>query len=141
MRPDAHPLAQLEEPAPQLDRPVDGMVELERRLAGEGQAHDVTRDTGNVRAQVSEEAGWVAQTRAAQQGRRERPGDVDRGEGHRPVEHVDTEAPAVDPVAHPHLRIGRTARGEGEDESGLTLAEDHAVVHHVAALIQEQRVA
>src|SRR6266540_1858725 len=35
MRPDAHPLSQFEEPAPQLDRPVDGMVEFERRLAGE----------------------------------------------------------------------------------------------------------
>ena len=43
------------------------MVQLERCLAGERQAHDVARDAGDVGADVAEEARRVGQAGAAQQ--------------------------------------------------------------------------
>ena len=68
-------------------------------------------------------------------------GDVDRGERHGPIEDVDAETPRLDPIANPHLGVRRAARGEGQDEPSLGLAQDHPVVHDVAALVEQQRVA
>ena len=71
----------------------------------------------------------------------ERARDVDRGEGHRPVQDVDAEAPRVDPVADPHLGVGGATGREAEHEPGLRLAQDHPVVHDMAALVEQQGVA
>ena len=54
---------------------------------------------------------------------------------------MDAQAPRLDPVAHPHLGVGRAAGRERQHEPGLRLAQDHAVVHDVAALVEQQRVA
>ena len=127
---------------PQLDRAVDRVVQLERGLAGERQAHHVAGHAGDVGVDVAEEPRRVGQAEPAQQLRRERTGDVDRGEGHRPVHDVDAEAPRLDPVADPHLGVGRAAGRERQDEpASPSVAQDHPVVHHVAALVEEQRVA
>ena len=126
---------------PQLDRPVDRVVQLERRLAGERQPHDVARHAGDVGVDVAEEPRRVRQAEAAEQLLGERPRDVDRGERHRPVDDVDAEAPRVDPVAEPHLGVRGAAGRERQREPGLRLAEDHPVVHDVAALVEQQRVA
>ena len=83
----------------------------------------------------------VGEAGALQQLPGERPRDVDRGERHRPVHDVDAEAPRLDPVADPHLGVGRAAGRERQDEPGLGLAQDHPVVHDVAALVEQQRVA
>ena len=116
-------------------------MQLERRLARERQPHDVARHPGDLRADVAEEPRGVLQAEPREQRLHERARDVDRGERHGPVHDVDTEAPCLDPVAQPHLGIGRAARREREREPGLCVAEDHPVVHHVAALVEEQRVA
>ena len=126
---------------PQLDRAVDRVVQLQGRLAGERQAHDVARHAGDVGVDVAEEARRVGETGAPQQLPGERPRDVDRGEGHRPIHDVDAEAPRVDPVADPHLGVGRAAGRERQHEPRLGLAQDHPVVHDVAALVEQQRVA
>ena len=141
VRPDAEVRAEVHERPPQLDRPVDRVVQLEGGLAGERQAHDVARDAGDVGVDVAEEARRVGEAGAPQQLPGERPRDVDRGEGHRPVQDVDAEAPGLDPVADPHLGVGRAAGREGQDEPRLGLAQDHPVVHDVAALVEQQRVA
>jgi hypothetical protein len=83
----------------------------------------------------------VADTRAAEQFPRERAGDVDGAVRHRAVEHVHLEAPRLHPVAHPHLRGARTAGGEREQEAGVALAADHAVVEHVTPLVEVDDVA
>ena len=101
----------------------------------------MTRDAGDVGVDVAEEARRVGETGADQQGPGQRPGDVDRSERHRPVEDVDAEAPRVDPVADPHLGVGRAAGRERQHEARLRLAQDHPVVHDVAALVEQQRVA
>ena len=71
----------------------------------------------------------------------QRPGHVDRGEGHRPVHDVDPKPPLVDPVADPHLGVGGTAGRERQHEPVLGFAQDHPVVHDMAALVEEERVA
>ena len=55
--------------------------------------------------------------------------------------HVDAEAPVIDPVADPHLGVGRATARERQDEPVLGVAQDHPVVHEVAALVEEQGVA
>ncbi len=45
------------------------------------------------------------------------------------------------PVAQPRLRTGRAAGGEREREAAVAVADDDAVVEHVAALVEHQRVA
>ena len=139
--PDAQVGAEVEERPPQLDRTVDRVVELEGGLAGERQAHDVAGHARDVRPDVAEEARRVGQAGALEEAAGERSGDVDRGERHRPVEDVDAKAPDVDPVADPHLGVGRAAGRERQDEARLRVAQDHPVVHDVAALVEEQRVA
>ena len=57
----------VQERAPQLDRSIDRVVELEGGLAGERQAHDVARDAGDVGVDVAEEARRVGQAGALQQ--------------------------------------------------------------------------
>ena len=140
VRPDAEVRAQLHERPPQLDRAIDRVMELERGLAGEAQAHDVARDAGHVGMDVAEEAGRIGQAGASQELLRQRTRDVDRGKGHRLVEDVDAEAPRLDPVADPHLGVGRAAGREAQDEPRLAVAQDHPVVDDVAALVEQQRV-
>ena len=57
---------ELHERPPQLDGPVDRVVELEGRLAGEREAHDVARDAGDVGVDVAEEPRRVGEAGAAQ---------------------------------------------------------------------------
>ncbi len=116
------------------------MVELERGLAGEAEAHDVARNACHVGVDVAEELRRIGQAGALQQLPGQRPRDVDRGEGHRLVEDVDAEAPRLDPVADPHLGVRRAARREAQDEPRLAVAQDHPVVDDVAALVEQQRV-
>src|SRR3954452_148565 len=103
VRADAEIAAELEQRAPQLDRAVDRVVELEGGLAGERQTHHVARDAGDVRADVTEEPGRIGDPGAPEEVAGERSGHVDRAERHRPVEDVHTEALDVDPVPDPHL--------------------------------------
>ncbi len=141
VRPDAEIRAQVHERAPQLERAVDRVMELERGLAGEAEAHDVGRHARDVGVDVAQEPGWFGETGTPQQLPGERSRDVDRGEGHRAIEDVDAESPGLDPVAHPHLGVCRATGREAQDELRLGLAQDHAVVHDVAALVEQQRVA
>ena len=141
VRADPEVTAQVQQRPPQLDRAVDRVMQLPGRLARERQAHHVARDAGDVCPDVRQEPGRVGEAGADQQRLRERPGHVDRGEGHRPVHDVDAEVPGVDPVADPHLGVGRAAGREAQHEPGLGLAQDHPVVHDVAALVEQQRVA
>ena len=141
VRPDPEVGAEVQERAPQLDRAIDRVVQLEGRLAGERQAHDVARDPGDVGVDVTEEPRRIGDAGADHQLASERPGDVDRGERHRPIEDVDAEAPHLDPVAQPHLGVRGATGRERQDEPCLALAQDHPVVHHVATLVQQERVA
>ena len=141
VRPDAEVRAEVHERAPQLDRAIDRVVQLEGRLAGEREAHDVAGTPATSACDVAEEARRVGEPGAAQQLPGERSRDVDRGERHRPVQHVDAQAPGLDPVADPHLGVGGATGRERQHEPGLALAQDHPVVHDVAALVEQQRVA
>ena len=106
----------------------------DRRMTWHGHA-------GHLGVDVAEEARRLRQAEPSQQLPGARARDVDRGEGHRPVHDVDAEAPRVDPVAQPHLGVGRAAARERQREPRLRLAQDHPVVHDVAALVEQQRVA
>jgi hypothetical protein len=117
------------------------VVELEAGLARERQAHDVAADAGNVGVNVAEVARRFVETGEREQLLRPWPGDVDCGERHGPVHHVDAEAPRLDPVAEPHLRIRGATGRERENEPRLGLAQDHPVVHHVATLVEQECVA
>jgi hypothetical protein len=90
---------------------------------------------------VTEEAWLIGQAGARQQFASERAGDVDGRQRHGPIENVDAQAPGLDPVADPHLGVGSATRRERQHEAGLRLAQDHAVVHDVATLVEQQRVA
>ena len=140
VRRDAEVLPGVEERAPQLDGTIDRVVQLPGRLAGERQAHDVAVDPGDRRPDMAKEAGRLGEAEATEQLPGERPRDVDRGEGHRPVHDVDAEAPRIDPVAQPHLGVGGATARERQREPRLRVAQDHPVVHDVAALVEQQRV-
>ena len=90
---------------------------------------------------VTEEARRIGEAGTPQERLGEGPRDVDRGEGHRPVQDVDAETPGIDPVADPHLGVRGAAGRERQHEPRLRVAQDHPVVHHVAPLVEQERVA
>ncbi len=140
VRPDPEVRAQVHQGPPQLDGSIHRVVQLERGLAGEREAHDVARHASDVRVDVAEEAGWVGEPGTTQQSRRERARDVDRAERHRAIHDVDAETPCLDPVADPHLGVGRATGREAQHEPRLRFAQDHAVVHDVAAFVEQERI-
>ena len=127
---------------PQLDRPVDRVVQLEGGLAGERQAHDVARHAGDVGVDVAEEARRVGEAGAAAAASPASgpvtliaASDIVRSRTwtRRPQTSIQSRTHISALAAPPdvNVRTNRVSR----------LAQDHPVVHDVAALVEQQRVA
>ncbi len=138
---DAEILTVRHQRPPQLDRAIDGVVQLEGHLTCEAEPHDMARHPGDIGLHVLKEPRLRGQPDPLQQLARQRTGDVDRGQRHGSVHHMNPKAPRVDPVAHPHLRVLGTRRREGQHEARLRLPADHSVVDEVPPLVEEQGVA
>ena len=98
-------------------------MELERRLAGEAEPHDVARHAPPRRRRAARmNAGGSARPQRGEQLGGVRAGDVDRADRRRPVDDPDVAAERLGPVSQPGLGAGRAAGGEGEREPALAVA-------------------
>ena len=143
VRPDARgPRPASEQRPPELDRPVDRVVQLPGGLARERQAHDVAR------ARPRPRRGRGARQRGGSASPSRRSSSPASG----PVTLIAasdivrsmtwTRRPHVSIQSRSHISaLAAPPDVKRQHEPGLGLAQDHPVVHDVAALVEQQRVA